>query len=130
MRNYPESSLQQGCCKWFALQYPKYKGLLIKISNEGKRTMKVIKGRPVCIGGAKWKAEGGQPGAADLVLALKNEKYNCLFIEMKYGVKTKQTPLQQEFQRKVEIWGNKYVICRNFDEFTKEIKEYLQIDLH
>lgn len=121
---HSESYLQQSCVKWFNLQYPQYNGILVKIANEAKRTMKAIKGKQVCIGGVKWKAEGGIKGAADMCLFVRNNTYNCLFIEFKYG-KNKQTEEQKEFQRKVELFGNKYILIYSFNEFVNVIKNYL-----
>lgn len=120
-----ETILQQKCVRWFAVQYPQYKGLLIKISNEGKRTNKFIKGRWVCTGGAKMKAEGMVAGAADLVLFIANSKYHCFFIECKTLI-GKQTPEQIAFEKKVVMFGNQYLVIRTIEQFITEINNYLE----
>ena len=131
-----ESIVQQGAVKWFNLQYPQYRGLLVHIPNEGRRTIKVINGRPVCIGGAKLKAEGLVKGAADLVLFIPNKFYHGLCLETKVELfdyssgkekktKTYQSPEQKEWQALVESQGYRYEVYRNIDEFRKIVLEYM-----
>ena len=131
-----ESIVQQGAVKWFNLQYPQYRGLLVHIPNEGRRTIKVINGRPVCIGGAKLKAEGMVKGAADLVLFVPNKYFHGLCLETKVELfdyssgkekktKTYQSPEQKEWQALVESQGYRYEVYRNIDEFRKIILEYM-----
>ena len=131
-----ESIVQQGAVKWFNLQYPQYRGLLVHIPNEGRRTIKVINGRPVCIGGAKLKAEGLVKGAADLVLFVPNKYFHGLCLETKVELfdystgkekktKTYQSPEQKEWQALVESQGYQYEVYRNIDEFRKIVLGYL-----
>ena len=131
-----ESIVQQGAVKWFNLQYPQYRGLLVHIPNEGRRTIKVINGRPVCIGGAKLKAEGLVKGAADLVLFVPNKYFHALCLETKVELfdystgkekktKTYQSPEQKEWQALVESQGYRYEVYRNIDEFRKIVLGYL-----
>ena len=131
-----ESIVQQGAVKWFNLQYPQYRGLLVHIPNEGRRTIKVINGRPVCIGGAKLKAEGLVKGAADLVLFIPNKYFHGLCLETKVELfnystgkekktKTYQSPEQKEWQAMVESQGYRYEVYRNINEFRKIVLEYL-----
>ena len=131
-----ESIVQQGAVKWFNLQYPQYRGLLVHIPNEGRRTIKVINGRPVCIGGAKLKAEGLVKGAADLVLFIPNKYFHGLCLETKVELfnystgkekktKTYQSPEQKEWQALVESQGYRYEVYRNIDEFRKIVLEYM-----
>ena len=128
--------MQQGAVKWFNLQYPQYRGLLVHIPNEGRRTIKVINGRPVCIGGAKLKAEGLVKGAADLVLFIPNKFFHGLCLETKVELfdystgkekktKTYQSPEQKEWQALVESQGYRYEVYRNIDEFRKIVLEYI-----
>ena len=135
-----ESIVQQGAVKWFNLQYPQYRGLLVHIPNEGRRTIKVINGRPVCIGGAKLKAEGLVKGAADLVLFIPNKYFHGLCLETKVELfdyssgkekktKTYQSPEQKEWQALVESQGYRYEVYRNIDEFRKIVLESLDIDI-
>ena len=131
-----ESIVQQGAVKWFNLQYPQYRGLLVHIPNEGRRTIKVINAKPVCIGGAKLKAEGLVKGAADLVLFVPNKYFHALCLETKVELfdyssgkekktKTYQSPEQKEWQALVESQGYRYEVYRNIDEFRKIVLEYL-----
>ena len=131
-----ESIVQQGAVKWFNLQYPQYRGLLVHIPNEGRRTIKVINGRPVCVGGAKLKAEGLVKGAADLVLFIPNKYFHGLCLETKVELfdystgkekktKTYQSPEQKEWQALVESQGYRYEVYHNIDEFRKIVLEYL-----
>lgn len=132
-----ESIVQQAAVKWFNLQYPQYRGLLVHIPNEGRRTIKVIKGRPVCIGGAKLKAEGLVKGASDLVLFLPNSSYHALCLETKIkqvilsdkGEKIKRTyqsQEQKEWQEKVEKQGYKYCVYRTVEEFIDIVNDYIK----
>ena len=131
-----ESIVQQGAVKWFNLQYPQYRGLLVHIPNEGRRTIKVINGRPVCIGGAKLKAEGLVKGAADLVLFIPNKYFHGLCLETKVELfdystgkekktRTYQSSEQKEWQALVESQGYRYEVYRNIDEFRKIVLEYM-----
>ena len=131
-----ESIVQQGAVKWFNLQYPQYRGLLVHIPNEGRRTIKVINGRPVCVSGAKLKAEGLVKGAADLVLFVPNKYFHGLCLETKVELfdystgkekktKTYQSPEQKEWQALVESQGYRYEVYRNIDEFRKIVLGYL-----
>ena len=79
----PESQIQQGAVAWFRYQFPSLAQLLVHIPNEGKRTVRWIKGRPVCTGGAMLKAEGMVKGAADLVLFVPNKYFHALCLETK-----------------------------------------------
>lgn len=131
-----ESYIQQGAVKWFRLQYPQFATLLVHIPNEGKRTMKYIKGKLVCTGGAKLKAEGMIKGASDLVLFVPNSQYHGLCLETKMEEeiykagkrtinRTYQSPEQKEWQVAVESQGFKYVVYRSVEEFITIIREYM-----
>ena len=128
--------MQQGAVAWFRYQFPSLAQLLVHIPNEGKRTVRWIKGRPVCTGGARLKAEGMVKGAADLVLFVPNKYFHALCLETKVelfdystgkGKKTKtyQSPEQKEWQALVESQGYRYEVYRNIDEFRKIVLEYL-----
>lgn len=71
------------------------------------------------------KGEGAVSGVSDLILLVSNGEYNSLCIEMKYG-NGRQSENQKEWQKLAEEYGNKYVICRSFEEFTNEIRNYLK----
>ena len=114
---HAESKLQQECVKWFRLQYPCYAKLLFAVPNGGARTR---------IEAAILKGEGVTAGVADLILLLPRNGYASLCIEMKTDKKgSTQSPSQKEWQAMVEANGNKYVVCRCFDQFKREIECYL-----
>lgn len=120
-----EENLQAACVKWFRLQYPQYDGLLFHVPNGGRRNLKEA---------ARLKAEGVVPGVADLLLLVPNAKVNWhyedvsgyagLCIEMKTA-KGHQSPVQKEWQKKVEEFGYRYAVCRSLDEFMDTINNYL-----
>jgi len=112
-----EDKLQFECVKWFRYQYPELKKLLFAVPNGGSRNQ---------MEAHKLKMTGVVAGVSDLILLV--QKYNCgigaVCIEMK-ACKGKQTELQHEWELSAISHGNKYVICRSFDEFKAEIESYL-----
>lgn len=132
-----ESYIQQGAVRWFRLQYPQFANLLVHIPNEGQRTTKWIKGRLVCTGGAKLKAEGLVKGASDLVLFVPNGEYHALCLETKVKEisyekgkekvkKTYQSQEQKEWQSLVEGQGYRYEVYRSVEEFIDIVRGYLE----
>lgn len=110
-----ESIIQQNCVTWFRLQYPQLAIMLFAVPNGGLRRR---------IEAAIMKAEGMTAGVSDLILLVPSKGYHSLCIEMKTE-KGRQTERQKQWQRQAERYGNKYVICRSFDEFREEITAYL-----
>lgn len=118
LRLVREIDIQQVCIKWFALQYPKDRKLLVHVTNEGKRSY---------YQGKQLVKAGLVKGVADLILFKPNKKYHALCIEMKTNNKTsKQTLEQKQWQALVENQGYKYVVCRSLEEFIKVIGEYYE----
>ena len=124
-----ESRLQQECVAWFRFQFPKYAHALIHVANEGKRNTKMVYTRygakVVCSSGARLKAEGLVAGVADLLLLVPNEEYGCLAIEMKTQT-GKLSDSQKEWRKVCEEAGNKYIVCRSFEQFMCEVVEYMR----
>ncbi len=112
-----ESEIQQACLKWFQLQYPKLAsdGVLFHIPNEGIRLGGI---------GRRMKREGIVRGVADLCLAIPRKGYAALYIEMKKPG-SYQSPEQKAWQKSIERYGNKYVVCRSLEEFIMIITDYL-----
>lgn len=110
-----EHRIQCECVKWFRLQYPKDALMLYAIPNGGRRD---------AITGSILKDEGVTKGVADLNLDIPNIHYHGLRIEMKTRKGT-QSEAQKEFQRQVEARGYKYILCRSFDEFRREVGIYM-----
>lgn len=112
---YNESKLQQTCVKWFNYQYMELRGCLFSVPNGGARD--AVTGRIL-------KMEGVVAGVADLILLVPNQHHHALLIEMKTE-KGRQSPSQREWQKNIEQYNYKYVICRSLDDFIKTIKDYL-----
>jgi len=110
-----EESMQMTCVQWFSLQYGEFSKLLHHSPNGGKRNAREA---------ARFKAMGTRPGFPDLILLYPASGYSYLAVEMK-AEKGKQSDYQKEYQKLIENTGAKYVICRSFDEFIREIKSYL-----
>ena len=114
MRNR-ESQIQIACVRWFRYQYPKLAKVLFAVPNGGYRYYST---------GRILKAEGQIAGVSDLILLTPRGQYGALCVEMK-APKGKQSELQKQWQYEAEKAGNKYVLCYSFEDFEKEIKEYL-----
>lgn len=113
-----ESKIQQNCVTWFRLAYPQFGKLLIAIPNGGYRN---------ALEAMIMKREGVVAGVADMVLFLPSKNYSTLQIEMKTS-KGKQSALQKDWQKLVEKYGHKYVVCRSLEEFKQIINDYIKID--
>jgi hypothetical protein len=70
------------------------------------------------------KAEGVTAGVSDSILLVPRGVYSSLCIEFKTKSGT-QTELQKSWQELAERHGNKYVVCRSFDEFINAVNGYL-----
>lgn len=119
-----EHQIQCACVRWFAYQYPQYKGLLFAIPNGSYRSKATA---------GKLKAEGVFPGVADLILlvplVIDVPKEIVIFHGFCIELKTKQgrqSPEQKEWQEKVEAQGYKYAVVRSLEDFIKQINDYLQ----
>ena len=112
-----EHRIQCSCVKWFNLKYPKLKGRLFAVPNGGRRDV---------VTAAKLRAEGVVAGVADLILLKSNRDYGALLIEMK-TIKGRQSESQKKWQKTVCFNEEyKYVVCRSFDDFKREVDEYLR----
>ena len=79
------------------------------------------------IQGAKLKRMGMRKGIPDLFLAYPRVCYGGLYIEMKTP-KGRLSKEQKEYSNILRNIGYKWVLCRSFDEFKKEIEKYLEVD--
>lgn len=112
-----EHHIQCECVKYFSLQYPRLRGRLFAVPNGGRRDEKTA---------AKLKAEGVVAGVADLILLKSNRDYGALLIEMK-TLKGRQRDSQKAWQNIVCADGEyKYVVCRSFDDFKREVDDFLK----
>lgn len=113
---HEESTIQRNCIAWFRLQYPECRLLLFSVPNGGRRDK---------VTAAILKAEGAVAGVADAILLLPRHGYASLCIEFKTP-KGRQSDNQKAWQKAVEENGSKYVVVHSFDEFRKEIENYLK----
>lgn len=112
-----EHRIQCACVRWFRLQYPQLNGRLFAVPNGGRRDVTTA---------AKLKAEGVIAGVSDLILLKSNHDYGALLIEMK-TLKGRQRDSQKQWQNLVCADEEyKYVVCHSFDDFKREVDDYLK----
>ena len=112
-----EDNLQIACVTWFTLQFPKIAQYLHHSPNGGFRNTREA---------ARSKQMGVRPGFPDLLLLYPSEKFHYLAIELK-SEKGKQTKSQKKWHEMIQETGNKYVICRNIDQFMTAINDYMNL---
>lgn len=114
---HEESQIQQSCVRWFRMQFPDIALLLFAVPNGGarnKREAGILKG------------EGVTAGVADVILLKPSGGFASLCVEFKTEDKgSNQRDTQKRWQEVAETAGNKYVICRSFDDFYREVRSYL-----
>ena len=110
VRQKKESAIQQSAVRWFRYAYSKY--LIFSVPNGGSRNV---------VEAANLKKEGAMAGVSDLIIVAERR---VLFVEMKTA-KGRQQDTQREFQRRVEVLGHRYVVCRSLDDFMVAVKEWL-----
>jgi len=98
------------------MQYPKIGKLFFAVPNGGARGV---------VEASIMKGEGVTAGVSDCILLVGRKGFNSLCVEFKTG-DGRQTALQKEWGELTEVNGNKYVICRSFDEFVKIITWYFE----
>lgn len=115
----PEDEEQKKVIQWARLQenvHPELK-LLFHPANGGKRNR---------IEAAKFKEMGVRAGVPDLVLPVKNQIHNALFLELKVGMNN-ITEKQEEYMLAAAAQGSKCVVCWCADDAIACIKDYLEI---
>ena len=115
-----ESDLQIACVRWFAMQYPQYRGLLFAVPNGGSRNR---------IEAARMKAEGTVAGVGDLILLVPRGHFGALCIELKTET-GRLSPAQKEWLKRAEMAGNKCVVVRDIERFIEKVDEYLGVTKH
>lgn len=111
-----ESQLQQAAVRWFRLQYPQYRRLLICIPNGGQRDK---------IAGARLKREGVNPGTPDFFLAIPRHDCHGVFIEMKYG-RGKLSAVQCEVIHDLFRQRYRIEVPYSLEDFQNIINAYLK----
>lgn len=106
-----ESAIQQACISWFRYAYPRC--LIFSVPNGGSRNI---------VEAATLKKEGALAGVSDLIVVADRR---VLFVEMKTP-KGRQQESQREFQRRVEVLGHRYVVCRSIDDFMQKVRDWME----
>ena len=118
-KGHPEHDLQVACVAWFRTAFPVDASMLFAVPNGGRRGK---------VEAAILKAEGVTAGVADLILLEARGSYGALCIEMKTRRRDSgQSDKQKEWQLEAERHGNKYVVCRDFASFCREVMEYKRL---
>ena len=112
-RNKPrhiEEQIQTACIQWVRLAYPNL--VSFAVPNGGSRN---------AIEAMHMKRSGVLAGVSDLIIVGTGK---VLFVEMKTQ-KGRQSGHQKAFQQAVERLGHRYVVCRSFDEFKREVEQFI-----
>jgi hypothetical protein len=107
-----ELKLQQQCFMWHWNTHPGQRGLLFMNYNNPKNALH----------GAILKGLGLVAGVADMTYLSPR---GVVLIEMKWD-NGKQSPVQIEWQRKVQAAGYRYEVVRTFEEFKQLIERTQQ----
>lgn len=112
-----EDRIQAGCVYWFRMQYPGRARLLFHVPNGGFR---------IASEANRLHVMGVVAGVADLIYLEARGPWGALCIEMKTPAKSsRQTAQQLEWQQAAERAGNRYEVCRSFEEFKVVVEDYL-----
>lgn len=111
-----EHRIQCECVRYFHLRYPHLRGRLFAVPNGGRRDAATA---------GRLKAEGVVAGVSDLVLLKPNREFGALLIEMKRKG-GRQSESQKQWEKIITADGEyKYVKCFGFDDFKREVDNYL-----
>ena len=113
-----ESTLQRACVAWFRIQYRSRAAMLFAVPNGGARSR---------VEAAIMNGEGVTPGVADLILLEPRGGFASLCIEMKKDAKARQSEAQKAWQKAAESFGNRYVVCRSFEQFQETVRDYMNL---
>lgn len=113
----PEAKIQASAVQWLWNNYPETRGNYIHIPNEGNRASQMD--------GALRKSLGLVAGAPDTFLFLARNGYHGLAVEFKTETGV-QSDAQKEFQKRLELNGYRYEICRSLEQFKEIIYDYLK----
>ena len=116
MKPLTERQIQIQCVGWFRQRYPEASSVFFSVPNGGARNAWTAK---------NLRDEGALSGVADLILLIPKKGYACLCIEMK-KVGGRQSESQKAFQRAVERFKGKYVVCYSLVGFKAVVEAYLE----
>ena len=108
--------MQKSYFEWLGYAYPAVR----KVSWAVPNGIKCGKSQAV-----KAKAEGLTAGALDITIAVPNESYHGLFIEMKIHPNT-PTPEQTDMIKNLRTNNYKAEVCYNIDDAMFITKKYLE----
>ena len=119
-----EAQIEASANEWLRLQYAHVHKCLIKIMNEGKRSV---------AGHIQAKKQGLHKGASDLFIAYPSKNYHGLFIEIKKDgyvpsgkVQLKHYQNQIDFIKHMRSQGYAAEMCVGLDEIIAVINDYLK----
>lgn len=122
-----EHDTQVQCVEWFGRTYPDYEPFFWATPNGGFRAKRTA---------IAMKQEGMKAGVPDLQLAYPMHGYHGLFIEMKKSSvgkkgqtigRGKLSDAQRARMEALERVGYKCATCYSFEEFRKEVTQYLSV---
>ena len=120
-----EHDEQVAVVRWFKLQYPRKKDLILSIPNGSV----INNGGKKGIGRLKWMIrEGFKSGVPDLFIAVPRNGYGGLWIEMKDKGKTycSVSKPQRECMENFKYAGYEATWCAGFEEAKKVIEDYMR----
>ena len=124
--------LQCACHGWFNMQYPKYRDYFMASVGGGSRGGKKVVtnkktgvSKEICMEGANLQKSGYKAGTPDIRIAVVNDFYAGLEIEMKVKGGTIQ-PSQKRYNELLNKMGYKAVICWSSTEFEQIVNEYMK----
>lgn len=116
MQKITEARLQQDCVTWFRNSFKQLANLLYKNHNEGRKNL---------IAASLDKAMGLTSGIPDLFLAIPNNSFHGLYLELKVPGQ-KPTKVQTERITQLQEQGYQVEIITTLDQFQNVIQLYLQ----
>lgn len=109
-----EHALQVQCLRWLHFTH---KDVLCYAIPNGAYTTKTT--------ARKLVAEGVTHGIPDCHIPMARGGYHSLYIEMKNGKAGRLSDHQKEMIARLQLLGNKVVICRSLADFIREVETYL-----
>lgn len=134
MREESESHIQQSCLLWLnshsgMIKHEPSRSVMFSVPNElamGIRSALLelklpqrLVDQAIALALKRAKNTGFTPGVSDTIVLLPNAV--TLYIEFKTKI-GRQSPEQIEFQRRVEMLGHKYYLCKSLLDFQNIIK--------
>jgi hypothetical protein len=110
-RNNPEQQICQAFIRRLRQYHPDISAIIYHIKNESKT--------------AHHADDGINPGIPDYCLPIPKNGYGALYLEFKTKTGT-LSDVQKSRVSLLELYGNKCVVCRNWEDGVNAIDEYLR----